>query len=69
MSPEPTQEPVDNLNTSKINVEVITAHESDSEDEDAGMDGYMPLSQVPNEGEPLNEDDDEEVCFSNNKKK
>ena len=62
MSPEPTQEPIDNLNTSNIDVNIITAHESDSDDEDNGMDGYMPLSQVQNEGEPLDEEDDEEVC-------
>ncbi|XP_001602458.1 male-enhanced antigen 1 [Nasonia vitripennis] len=63
MSPEPTQEPVDNLNTANVNVNVITAHESDSEDEDAGPAGYMPLSQIPAEGEPLedeNDDDDED---------
>lgn len=65
MSPEPTQEPVDNLNTANVNVNVITAHESDSEDEDAGPAGYMPLSQIPAEGEPLEDedDDDDEVCL------
>ena len=64
MLPEPTQEPIDNLNTSYVNVGVITAHESDSEDEDPGAAGYMPLSQIPIEGEPLEEDDDDEVCFN-----
>ncbi|XP_058808712.1 male-enhanced antigen 1 [Phymastichus coffea] len=63
MAPEPTQEPVDKLDTSNLNVNVITTQESDSEDEDVGMSGYMPLSQVPIEGEPLEDDDDDEEEF------
>jgi hypothetical protein len=61
MSPEPTQEPLDNLNTSNINISIITEHEFDSDDEHIEMAGYMPLSDNAVEGEPLEDDDSEEV--------
>lgn len=65
MSPEPMQEPIeDNLKTSGLNLTVT--NDSESEDEDAGMDGYMPLSQIPLDGESMlddDNDDDDDVCF------
>lgn len=65
MSPEPTQEPIEqNLSVPNLTVGARAVNDSDSEDEDAGMTGYMPLSQVPTDADPmLDEDDDFEVCF------
>lgn len=63
MSPEPSQEPIkENLNTSNIIIGARAINDSDSEDEDAGIAGYMPLSQVPADSDPMIEDD--EVCLS-----
>ncbi|XP_014214993.1 uncharacterized protein LOC106644097 [Copidosoma floridanum] len=61
MSPEPNQESVDDLNTVQLNGAITRMPETDSEDEDTGMSaGYMPLSQIPVEGEPLDDEDDED---------
>ena len=65
MSPEPTQEPLDNLSESTINIDtninIEIANDSDSENDEAGVAGYMPLSQIPIEGEPFNDDEEDEV--------
>lgn len=63
MAPEPN--PIDNLNTIESNSAIIRMPDSDSEDENvAETSGYMPLSQIPIEGEPLNdEEDDDDVKF------
>lgn len=62
MSPEPTQEPVEeNLKAPDLNVGATANNESDSEDEEPGLEGYMPLSQVPLDGEPMLDED--EVCY------
>lgn len=55
MSPEPTQEPVqENLTVSNVVLDPRAANdEEDSDDEDMGMAGYMPLSQVPTDADPI----------------
>lgn len=55
MSPEPTQEPVqENLTVSNVVLDARAANdEEDSDDEDMGMAGYMPLSQVPTDADPI----------------
>lgn len=61
MSPEPTQEPIEeSLNVPNLIIDTRMATDSDSEDEDAGMAGYMPLSQLPTDSDLILEDD--EVC-------
>ncbi|XP_015117286.1 male-enhanced antigen 1 [Diachasma alloeum] len=60
MSPEPTQEPIEqNLKAPNLNVEEPAA-DSDSEDEDFGAAGYVPLSQVPTDGDTLLDDDEDD---------
>ncbi|KAJ8672748.1 hypothetical protein QAD02_004008 [Eretmocerus hayati] len=69
MAPEPTQEPVDNLNVSNLipDTVVMTGHDSDSDGEDNAHLGYAPLSQVPLEGEPIDDyDDDEDFEWTSN---
>ncbi|XP_012282100.1 male-enhanced antigen 1 [Orussus abietinus] len=62
MSPEPTQEPVkENLNAPDISIGARALTDSDSEDEeDMAMAGYMPLSQIPIDSEPMLEDDEDD---------
>ncbi|XP_011315416.1 male-enhanced antigen 1 [Fopius arisanus] len=60
MSPEPTQEPIEqNLKAPNLNVEEPAA-DSDSEDEDFGAAGYIPLSQVPTDADTLLDDDEDD---------
>lgn len=60
MSPEPTQEPIqENLTVSNVPLDARIANDSDSEDEDRGMEGYVPLSQVSTDADPIM--DEEEV--------
>lgn len=55
MSPEPTQEPLqENLTISNVVLDARAANdEEDSDDEDMGMAGYMPLSQVSTDADPI----------------
>jgi hypothetical protein len=68
MSPEPTQEPIqETLTVSNVSLDARTTNESDSEDEDMGMAGYIPLSQVSTDADPILDDDEvpnEAVIFS-----
>ncbi|XP_015518462.2 male-enhanced antigen 1 [Neodiprion lecontei] len=65
MSPEPTQEPVEeNLNASDLNIGAAAAIESDSEDEDPGLRGYMPLSQIPHDSDPMLDDYEDDEWLS-----
>jgi len=61
MSPEPTQEPIqENLTVSNVNLDARMANDEDeSDDEDMGMAGYLPLSQVSTDADPML--DEEEV--------
>lgn len=61
MSPEPTQEPIqENLTVSDVNLDArMINDEDDSDDEDMGMAGYLPLSQVSTDADPML--DEEEV--------
>lgn len=48
MSPEPTQEPVEeNLNVPDLPRDTRDPSDSDTDDEDIALAGYLPLSQVP----------------------
>jgi len=59
MSPEPTQEPIqETLTVSNASLDARTMNESDSEDEDMGMAGYIPLSQVSTDADPILDDDE-----------
>lgn len=59
MSPEPTHEPLeDNLKAPDLNVGATATNESDSEDEESGLGGYMPLSQVAMDSDPMLDDDE-----------
>ncbi|OAD60111.1 hypothetical protein WN48_06577 [Eufriesea mexicana] len=62
MSPDPTQEPIEeSLNIPNLSIDTRGLNASDSEDEDIGMAGYVPLSQIPADSDPiLYEDDDDE---------
>ncbi|EGI63058.1 PREDICTED: male-enhanced antigen 1 [Acromyrmex echinatior] len=55
MSPEPTQEPIqDNLIVPNTVLDARAGNdEEDSDDEDMGMAGYLPLSQVSTDAEPI----------------
>lgn len=55
MSPEPTQEPIqDSLTVPNAILDARTVNdEEDSDDEDMGMAGYLPLSQVSTDAEPI----------------
>ncbi|CAD1473411.1 unnamed protein product [Heterotrigona itama] len=59
MSPDPTQEPVEeSLNVPNLPLD-RGINASDSEDDDIGMAGYVPLSQIPADSDPmLYEDED-----------
>ncbi|KAL2717857.1 male-enhanced antigen 1 [Vespula squamosa] len=65
MSPEPTQEPIEeSLNVPNLIIDTRMATDSDSEDEDIGMAGYMPLSQLPTDSDLILEDDEDEEWIS-----
>jgi len=55
MSPEPTQEPIqENLTISNAILDARAANdEEDSDDEDVGIAGYIPLSQVSTDADPI----------------
>ncbi|KAL0105236.1 hypothetical protein PUN28_016710 [Cardiocondyla obscurior] len=55
MSPEPTQEPAqESLTVSSAILDARVANdEEESDDDDMGMAGYMPLSQVPIDADPI----------------
>ncbi|XP_043583634.1 male-enhanced antigen 1 [Bombus pyrosoma] len=65
MSPDPTQEPIEeSLNIPNLPLDRGT-NASDSEDDDIGMAGYVPLSQIPADSDPmLYEDEDDEWITS-----
>ncbi|XP_017875164.1 male-enhanced antigen 1 [Ceratina calcarata] len=67
MSPDPTQEPVEEtLSVPNLPFDARGTNESDSEDDDIGIAGYLPLSQVPADSDPiLYEDEDVEWAWSN----
>lgn len=59
MSPEPTQEPIqESLTASNVPLDTRVANDSDSEDEDMGMAGYIPLSQVPTDADSILDEDE-----------
>lgn len=66
MSPEPMQEPVDDgLNTQNLPTTVRAVNDSDSDDEDDGTAGYVPLSQIPTDNDPILDEDEENDWVSN----
>lgn len=67
MSPDPTQEPVEEtLSVPNLPFDARGTNESDSEDDEVGVAGYLPLSQVPADSDPiLYEDEDSEWIWSN----
>lgn len=67
MSPEPTQEPLEeNLNPSDLPRDAgREGSDSDSEDEDATLAGYVPLSQIPTNTDPILDDDDVDSRIDN----
>lgn len=59
MSPEPTQEPIqESLTASNIPLDAREANDSDSEDEDMGITEYIPLSQVSTDADPILDEDE-----------
>ncbi|XP_012233013.1 male-enhanced antigen 1 [Linepithema humile] len=66
MSPEPTQEPMqENLTVSNVNLDARMANdEDDSEDEDMGMAGYLPLSQVSTDADPMLDEEENDEWLS-----
>lgn len=59
MSPDPTQEPVEEtLSVPNLPIDTRGTNESDSEDDDVGMSGYVPLSQIPTDSDPMLYEDD-----------
>ncbi|EZA60349.1 hypothetical protein DMN91_010987 [Ooceraea biroi] len=65
MSPEPTQEPIqETLTVSNASLGARMANDSDSEDEDMGMAGYVPLSQVSTDADPILDDDENDEWLS-----
>jgi len=66
MSPEPTQEPIQE-NLTVINVALdarATNDEEDSDDEDVGMAGYVPLSQVSTDADPMLDEEENDEWLS-----
>lgn len=62
MSPDPTQQPIEEtLSAPHLQFDARGTNESDSEDDDVGMAGYVPLSQVPTDSDPMLFED--EVCL------
>ncbi|CAK9810139.1 hypothetical protein ANTQUA_LOCUS6316 [Anthophora quadrimaculata] len=66
MSPDPTQEPIEEtLNIPNLPLDARGTNESDSEDDDAGMAGYVPLSQIPADSDPMLYEDEDDEWISN----
>ncbi|XP_076643696.1 male-enhanced antigen 1 [Halictus rubicundus] len=67
MSPDPTQQPIEaSLNAPNLQFDARGVNESDSEDDDVGMSGYEPLSQVPLDSDPMLYDDEDDEWVTNN---
>lgn len=65
MSPDPTQEPVEeSLNVPNLPLD-RGINASDSEDDDIGMAGYVPLSQIPADSDPMLYEDEVRLLFNN----
>ncbi|XP_043525214.1 male-enhanced antigen 1 [Frieseomelitta varia] len=65
MSPDPTQEPVEeSLNVPNLPLD-RGMNASDSEDDDIGMAGYVPLSQIPADSDPMLYEDEDDEWISN----
>ncbi|XP_033315099.1 male-enhanced antigen 1 [Bombus bifarius] len=65
MSPDPTQEPIEeSLNIPNLPLD-RGMNASDSEDDDIGMAGYIPLSQVPTDSDPMLYDDEDDEWITN----
>ncbi|KAK9300672.1 hypothetical protein QLX08_006708 [Tetragonisca angustula] len=65
MSPDPTQEPVEeSLNVPNLPLD-RGMNASDSEDDDMGMAGYVPLSQIPADSDPMLYEDEDDEWISN----
>ncbi|XP_076767040.1 male-enhanced antigen 1 [Xylocopa sonorina] len=66
MSPDPTQEPIEEtLNVPNLPLDPRGTNESDSEDDDVGMAGYVLLSQIPTDSDPILYEDDDDEWISN----
>ncbi|XP_076249115.1 male-enhanced antigen 1 [Calliopsis andreniformis] len=66
MSPDPTQQPVEEtLNTPNLQIDHRGTNDSESEDDEREMAGYVPLSQVPADSDPMLYEDDDEEWTSN----
>ena len=66
MSPDPTQQPIEEtLTAPNLQLDARGMNDSDSEDDDAGMAGYVPLSQVPADSDPMLYEDDDDEWASN----
>ncbi|XP_043462513.1 male-enhanced antigen 1 [Leptopilina heterotoma] len=62
MSPEPKHDVVDeNWSASNINTGVTASDDSESDDEDHTVEGYVPLAQEPVDGDLLLEEDEDEA--------
>ncbi|KZC09233.1 PREDICTED: male-enhanced antigen 1 [Dufourea novaeangliae] len=67
MSPDPTQQPIEEaLTAANVQFEARAVTESDSEDDDVGMAGYEPLSQIPTDSDPMLYEDEDDEWVSNN---
>ncbi|XP_032671697.1 male-enhanced antigen 1 [Odontomachus brunneus] len=65
MSPEPTQEPIqESLTTSNVPLDAREANDLDSEDEDIGITEYIPLSQVSTDADPILDEDENDEWLS-----
>lgn len=66
MSPEPTHEPIqENLTVSNVLLDTrMVNDEEDSDDEDMGMAGYVPLSQVSTDADPILEREENDEWLS-----
>lgn len=59
MPPEPSQEPLEqNLKAQNVATNLQTINDSDSDDEEAGAPGYLPLSQIPTDSDAILDDDE-----------
>lgn len=66
MSPDPTQEPIEEtLSTPNLSLDTRGINTSDSEDDDIGMAGYVPLSQIPADSDPMLYEDEVCLLFNN----
>lgn len=66
MSPDPTQEPIEEtLNTPNLSLDTRGINTSDSEDDDIAMAGYVSLSQIPADSDPMLYEDEVCLLFNN----